>query len=159
MTRYIPVSTNAALGQPDHLIHPGFWQQYFLKELHEIDNVAPNTPNITSPNGFENIGSRYFTISWTEASPTDNNAPDGDFVIYLIEYSIDNGSTWFTVLNNMAVLLTNVPQGTTSVVWDLGAIPDTTQGLIKITATDSYGLPGVPDISDFNFTISGGSCF
>lgn len=160
MTRYVPVSANAApiFGGPDNIFHVGYWQSYFYKELHEIDNIAPYQPDVTSPDGGENIGSRYFTITWMEASPTDPNVPDGDYVVYRLEYSTDGGSTWTQAVNNLGQPLTGISEGTTSAVWDLGAIPDTTRGRIRICAFDTYGESAC-NISASNFTISGGSCF
>lgn len=158
MPSYIPVHTtslitpNPAMG----ITTPGYWQTSFLKELHEIDNACPNYPEVTSPDGGENISSRYFTITWTEAVPTDPDA--GDFVTYSIEYSIDNGSNWSQAFDDNGDPIISISEGTTSIIWDLGAILDTTQALIRICATDSYGC-SVCEESDNVFTISGGSCF
>lgn len=161
MGRYVPSSCNAAriFGAPDTIFHPGFWQAHFIKELHEVDNIAPYAPTITSPNGGENIGTRYFTITWNEAVPTDPNSPDGDYVHYIIEYSTDAGGSWSQAYDNSGFPLNNVQEGTTSAVWDLGSIPDSMHALIKICAYDSYGAGPSCDISNSQFTISGGTCF
>src|SRR5581483_5401629 len=119
MPRYVPVSTNAAVlfAAPDTIFHPGFWQANFVKEIHEIDNSPPYAPTVTSPDGGENIGTRYFTITWMEANPTDPDAPSGDFVHYTIEYSTNGGSSWNPAFDNLGNPITNVAQGTTSIVW------------------------------------------
>lgn len=161
MARYVPSSANAArlFGGPDSLFHPGFWQSFLVKELHEFDNLAPYQPQITSPNGGENISGRYFVITWNEANPRDPNSTDGDVVHYYIEYTLDDGGSWFQAYDNVGDPIVNIFQGTTSIVWDLGAIPDTTLAKIRICPIDSFGEPGPCDESNNVFTISGGTCF
>lgn len=165
MPRFVPVSSNAAVisNAPDWIFHPGFWQNSFLKEYNEIDNQPPTPVTIISPSGGENIGSRYFTIVWSE-----NPDPDGDCVSYDISYSTDDGASWLSAIDNFANPISDVHQGTTSIIWDLGAIPDSTMARIKICSTDSYGnivtTSGsclfVASCNTSNrFTISGGSCF
>lgn len=159
--RYVPVSTNAAIifAAPDSIFHPGFWQSNFLIELNDIDVVDPNTPTISSPGGGENIGSRYFTISWLEANPTSPNSDDGVCVCYTIDYSTDDGMSWTQAVDNMSNDLVCLPQGTTSAIWDLGSVFDTTKARIRICVTDSYGCGNEVCITSNRFTISGGSCF
>lgn len=160
MPRYIPVSTNAAVifGAPDSLFHPGFWQANFLKEYNEIDPQTPNTPTITSPGGGELIGSRYFSITWIEANPVSPNEDMGTCVCYSIDYSIDDGLNWTQAYDNLGDDIICRAQGTTSVIWDLGAVPDTTRARIRICVDDSYGCYDACVTSN-PFTITGGSCF
>lgn len=168
MPRYVPVSTNAAIifAAPDSMFHPGFWQSSFFIEYNETDNRSPNSPTITSPAGGENIGSRYFSITWNEASPIDPDGAGGTcsagdcIQCYAVYYSVNGGSTWFQAYDNYGDPITCEPQGTTSIVFDLGSIPDTTQGKIRLCATDTYGCTNSTTCADSNiFTISGGTCF
>lgn len=89
--------------------------------------------SIIKPNGGEQLGiNEDFTIQWSFS---------GTFSDVKIEYSVDNGETWKTVIASTP--------NTGSYVW---SVPNdkTTQGLIKI----SDAADGVPlDISNSNFAI------
>lgn len=160
MPRYVPVSANAApiFAAPDNIFHVGFWQSRFLKELNDVDFEYPNAVTITSPAGGESIGTRFFTITWTEASPQSPLTDEGDCVSYRIDYSIDCGDNWTQAIDNNGDDILCLPQGTTSVVWDLGAIPDTTEGMIRVCSVSSYGC-GETCAESEKFEITGGSCF
>jgi len=155
---YVPIHTSMSCCKCP-MPSVGFWQCSFKKEIHDYDPACPNLPEITSPDGGEQICSRYFTITWTEADPTDPDKDCGDCVWYNIDYSTDNGQSWIRAVDYDGEDMTMIPEGTTSIVWDLGDISDTDEALIRICPVDSYGCECDCDESDAIFTICGGVCF
>ncbi|MBU1720595.1 MAG: T9SS type A sorting domain-containing protein, partial [Bacteroidetes bacterium] len=102
-----------------------------------IFSITPPTPviSVTSPNSAVTwYQGNAQTISWTSAYLTSS------FVN--IEYSVDNGNTWATVIA--------ATEDDGSYSW---AIPDvvSTQCLVRVS---EYGNPTVSDVSNVNFTIA-----
>lgn len=57
-------------------------------------NDPPSNPTIIHPNGGEEFSQgELVTINWSQS-----NDPDGDYVIYLLEYSDDSGVSWNTII-------------------------------------------------------------
>ncbi|MFX1253688.1 MAG: hypothetical protein ACFFCZ_18900 [Promethearchaeota archaeon] len=103
------------------------------------ENHAP-VVNVTTPNGGE-IVSGYQSIIWQATDP--NN----DSFLVSVYYSADNGNSWVLISGPF----TNTNSFTTIVQWDSRGVPDGTQYLIRVEATDTE-LTG-QDESDAVFTI------
>jgi len=120
----------------------------------------PNVPTLTSPIGGEYATGRYFAITWTEASPTD---PDpGDQVWYEIQYTTDITAEapvweWVLIKDNGLAQRTVISEGTTSIIWDLGEVPDTSHAVVRIRAVDACENVSDWDTGD-EFNITGGVC-
>jgi len=84
--------------------------------------VSTNKPQVTVtfPNGGESLSGEQ-TIAWTATDA------DGDTLTYDVLYSADGGENWSAI----AVGLSQ-----NSYVWDTDGVPGTTQGLIRVLATD-----------------------
>ncbi|MBK7958468.1 MAG: hypothetical protein IPK03_10345 [Bacteroidetes bacterium] len=97
------------------------------------NTIVPATPVLTSPNGGEvwNVNSSR-NITWTAATL---------YTSVVIEFSIDNGTTW----NFVSAATGN----TGSFAWTVPFNPST-QCKIRIS---NFGNPSVFDVSDANFTI------
>ncbi|HLP51971.1 MAG TPA: T9SS type A sorting domain-containing protein [Chitinophagales bacterium] len=91
---------------------------------------------VFTPNGLDQLG------ACTQTSITFDHTPA--YTAYTIEYSINNGSTWTTLVNNQTF---NGTTGTYS--WSVPNIP-TTQARVRVYPTGSVSLA---DVSDTTFTI------
>lgn len=92
---------------------------------------------LTSPNGGENwSGTGKYTATWSGSDP------DGDELFYALEYSADDGATWFPIgvdltENHKEIDLTNLPGGSSI--------------KLRVSATD--GANTTYDTSDSTFTV------
>ena len=97
--------------------------------------ISPALPTVTAPNGGESwIAGTSRTITWNSATYTSTNVA--------IEYSVDSGATWLSVLS------TTPNDG--SQTWVMPNNPST-KALVKIS---EVGNPAAFDISDAVFTIA-----
>jgi hypothetical protein len=89
--------------------------------------ASPNAPTLTltTPNGGQNFATGTVNVAWSGSDA------DGDALIYTVEYSADDGTTWLT----LAVDLPGQTMGVDSS--ELGA---TTEGLIRVIATDGMNI-------------------
>lgn len=103
--------------------------------------ASPNVPTVTltSPNGGEVLAADSATIDWTASDL------DGDPLAYLVQFSSDNGTTWTTLVSNWTE---------TSFPFDLRTIAGTSQGKIRILASDGFHTG--QDQSNTAFTVIGG---
>jgi hypothetical protein len=103
--------------------------------------ISPNRPHVTVtyPNGGE-VLSGEVTIQWT------GDDGDGDTLTYDILYSSDSGATWSAITTGL---------GQSSFVWNADQAAGSSQGLIKILASD--GVNTGQDESDESFTVAGKS--
>jgi len=102
-----------------------------------IFTISPATPviTVTAPNTAVTWGTcQAQQITWTYLYSTVTNAVK-------IEYSIDNGANWITIVSST----TSSPYN-----WTIPATPSTTC-LIKVSSID---YPSVFDVSNVNFTIA-----
>lgn len=102
--------------------------------------VSPNAPSVTllNPNGGEVFAEGPVEVSW-EASDADD-----DELTYFIQYSPDNGETWFSVVTGLKT--------TKSVVLEeLRSLPGGDQAIFRVTAVD--GVNSASDTSDAPFTM------
>jgi hypothetical protein len=139
----ITASTNAAIGSYNWTVPNSPTTQALIRIsdaampaiIDTSDSFIISSLTVVSPNGGEvfNAGSTQ-QISWTS-----NNV---SFV--KLEYSIDNGLSWTTIVNSFAA-------GTGSYTWSIPNAP-TNEGLIRISDA-SY--PNVRDLSDNVFSIRG----
>jgi subtilisin family serine protease len=85
-----------------------------------------STPTVTViyPNGGE-IVSGMCNIAWNASDL------DGDPLIVDIEYSDDNGATWYTIITGTS--------NTGSFLWNTNTVPEGSQYLIRITVSDGFG--------------------
>ena len=101
-------------------------------------DVSPNAPQVTvvQPNGGNMVGNSL-TIQWSGSDA------DSDRLLYTVQYSPDNGSTWRAVTANTpdTSLVLNTTQG----------LPASTQALIRVIATD--GVNTGSDVSNAVFTV------
>lgn len=102
-------------------------------------NVYSGSPNVNliSPNGGEIIYGTH-TISWIASDP------QGEPITIDLEYSGDNGATWNTIASGIA--------NSGTYPWNTIGLAQGNLYLVRITATDSGGLPGY-DTSAGTFTI------
>ena len=100
--------------------------------------VSAHTPQVTvtAPNGGETMSGQQPVI-WTASDA------DGDTLTYDVLYSPDGGAHWQAVANSLTE---------TSLVWDTDEFPGTSQGLIRVIATD--GVNTGSDQSDAVFTVA-----
>ena len=99
-------------------------------------SASPPTVEVTSPNGGENF-TDTMTITW-EASD-----PDDDTLLFTVQYSPDDGTTWQTLVASYYTQ--------TLTLNDL-AIPGSDAALIQVIATD--GVNTTIDASDASFQVA-----
>jgi hypothetical protein len=96
------------------------------------------TPSVTVEYPFGNetwVPGQTENIRWSAYGGTGNS--------FTLEYSLNNGSSWTTINNN-------IPDGTYSYVWTVPNVA-TTQALVRVTRN----TVGYNDASDYAFTILG----
>lgn len=100
--------------------------------------VSSNNPavTVTFPNGGESLSGKV-TINWLAQDV------DGDMLYYDVLYSSDNGSTW-------AAIAMGLDQNT--YVWDTNQASGSSQGLIRVIASD--GVNTGQDNSDSAFVVA-----
>jgi hypothetical protein len=100
--------------------------------------ASANAPalTLTTPNGGQNFGTGTVNVAWSA------NAANGDALAYTVQYSPDNGATWKT----LAVHASDQSLGI-----DSSQLPATTQGLMRVIASD--GLYTTTVQSAANFTV------
>ena len=79
--------------------------------------------SINFPNGGETLNGSVSTFRWTAGDG------DGNALAYTVQYSTDAGSSWQTLTTDHT---------STSLDVDLSLLPGTTQGLLRIIATDGF---------------------
>lgn len=111
--------------------------------LHNGQEVASrqaslNAPvvSVTFPNGGDTLNSTNVTFTWTASDP------DGDTLVYGLEYSPDNGTSWRSLAINWT---------STSFPVDVTKLPESNQGLFRVTASD--GLNSSQDQSNAVFIV------
>lgn len=102
------------------------------------DNQAPTAPTITAPNGGETVNTST-TITWTAGSD-----PDADPISYDLDYSLDNGASWTSIV---------VGTSGTSYTWDTSAVANSTACLVRARTRDNSGAVSAYDASNATFTI------
>jgi hypothetical protein len=87
--------------------------------------VSAHAPALTLlfPNGGDTLSGPTATLRWSASDP------DGDALTYLVQYSADAGSTWQTVVTDLAA---------TSYDLNLDSVSGTSRGLIRVLASDGY---------------------
>ena len=98
----------------------------------------PQPPSVTVlyPNGGENLTGASATVRWTAADT------DGDPLTFIVQYSKDAGATWQTLASQWPSMTYPL---------DLGSLPGTDQGLMRIMASD--GVFTSQDQSDATFRV------
>ena len=91
--------------------------------------------SVISPNGGETLSSSV-TISWVGTDP------DDDVLSYTIGYNLNNQG-WKLIANGISEQ---------SYLWDISRFSDSNNVLIKVIASDGFGLQA-EDVSDFVFNI------
>ena len=99
--------------------------------------VTANAPTValTAPNGGALSGQQM--ISWTGADV------DGDPLLYTVQYSPDGGANWTLLAMDLVA---------TSLSWDTSQSPGSTDGRIRVTATD--GVNTGSDTSDASLSLA-----
>jgi hypothetical protein len=102
--------------------------------------VSAGAPQVTvlSPNGGETWSSGPAAISWAGSDP------DGDPLVYTVEYSRDGGESW--------ALLGDRISGT-ALALDTATLAGGPAALVRVTATD--GVNTARDVSDAAFQVAG----
>ena len=95
------------------------------------------TVAVLAPNGGEVLSGPDATISW------DGGDPDGDALVYTVDYSPDGGATWTTLAIDIADESLTLPKF---------ELAKTTQGLVRVQASD--GFDNATDASDAPFTVT-----
>jgi hypothetical protein len=99
-------------------------------------SAHPPTVAVTSPNGRE-VVTGTLTIRWNASDP------DGDPLLYMLQYSPDAGASWRTLATDAFTTTYTVTTG--SLAGSAG------NGLIRVTAMD--GVNTASDTSDAGFTL------
>ncbi|KAF5436918.1 Serine protease, subtilase family [Candidatus Methanophagaceae archaeon] len=105
--------------------------------------VSVYAPNVTveCPNGGENLNKvAYYDIEW---KASDRDPGDVHKLHYIVEYSPDNGNTWRGIAHDL--------EETNEYPCDTSCLPGSTEGLIRVTASD--GVNSGRDISDGTFIV------
>lgn len=102
-----------------------------------LTDLTPPSVHVIYPNGGESVNGTI-TVEWTA-----NDDFDADLDID-IHYSNNSGDTWHMVAPN--------EDNDGSYDWDLSALPEGAEFLVKVTATDNAGLSN-NDTSDDVFTV------
>jgi hypothetical protein len=98
--------------------------------------VAPPSVNVTAPNGGETLSQDSVQVTWT------SNDPDGDVLVFNVEYSPDNGATWEMVAQNVT---------DNQVEIDAINIIASEQARFRVWATD--GIHTASDETDASFRV------
>ncbi|MGC1122896.1 MAG: S8 family serine peptidase [Candidatus Methanofastidiosia archaeon] len=99
-------------------------------------NISP-TVTVVYPNGGEMVAGSC-TLQWTAVDP------DGDPLSVDLEYSDDNGATWYVITVGIG--------NTGTYTWDTRMLAEGDQYLIRITVYDGFGGTA-QDQSDATFTV------
>jgi Tol biopolymer transport system component len=100
-------------------------------------SASPPTVAVISPNGGESLSSGPVTLSWSASDP------DGDPLVYVVQYSRDNGATWQTIA---------VDLDATTLEIDPADLPGGDQSLLRVQASD--GFHTAVDQSDAVFSVA-----
>ncbi|RRR69283.1 MAG: hypothetical protein EI684_16130 [Candidatus Viridilinea halotolerans] len=100
-------------------------------------SASPPTVTVTNPNGGENLSSAPVTLSWNASDP------DGDPLVYVVQYSRDNGATWETIALDLSA---------TTLELDPADFPGGDQSLFRVQASD--GFHTAVDQSDAVFSVA-----
>lgn len=119
------------LTQPFNVIAPYPAGTTWVKVLNEGELLArlepsSNVPSVQvlTPNGGEVLnGSGEFNIRWSSSDE------DGDVLLHNISFSADGGQTWSIVAAGI---------GGSQFPWSLAYVPGTSQGLIRVEASDGF---------------------
>jgi parallel beta-helix repeat protein len=123
--------TNIPYNGSGKIMHGGDYLPIILTDL------TPPSVHVIYPNGGESV-TGTITVTWTATDDLDYDL-DID-----IEYSNDSGETWHMVAPN------ELNDGEYD--WDISSLPEGSEYLVRVTATDNAGLSG-NDTSDNVFTI------
>jgi hypothetical protein len=113
---------NLILPKPNNADHIVLLHENNIVDARVASSSPPVVSNI-SPNGGEILSGTTATISWT-ASDIDN-----DTLVYAVQYSRDNGSTWET-------LAVDWPNSTLDI--NPSSLAGTDVGLIRVLASDGF---------------------
>jgi hypothetical protein len=102
--------------------------------------ASTNTPlvTITSPNGGETLNAATTQVQWSA-----NDADPGTSLRYMLQFSSDNGTTWKTLATDVS---------STNYTLERKNMPGTTNGLIRVFATDGFNTAS--DVSNAVFTVA-----
>lgn len=101
-------------------------------------NSAPTCGSVTAPAAGATVDAST-TITWNAGSD-----PDGDAIVYDLDYSTDNGSSWTGITTGVSA---------TSYAWTTSAIASSTACLVRVRARDALGATSAYSQSGL-FTIS-----
>lgn len=107
--------------------HPAARRIILLREGQEIlSRMAsghPPTVNVLTPNGGETLGGESVVAQWSAGDP------DGDPLRFAVQYSVDGGATWQTLVTDWPSLSYEIR---------LDTLAGTSQGRIRILASDGF---------------------
>ncbi|HQZ96551.1 MAG TPA: hypothetical protein PLP21_09550 [Pyrinomonadaceae bacterium] len=101
---------------------------------------SPSAPQVAvvSPNGGETLSGATANINWTAT-----DADPGTTLSYILQFSPDGGTTWQTIVNDWR---------STTYALDLRNLRATTQGIVRVLASD--GFTTSQDQSNSTFTVT-----
>ena len=128
------------LPRPDNMKRIVLYDKAGNKLDERIASANAPTVSITAPNGGETIqnDADKLTVTW------EANDADGDTLSYAIEYSLDGGTNWQTLVSGY---------DQKSIEIDVALLAGTKQGKFRVTADDSFNSGS--DESDAAFIIEG----
>jgi hypothetical protein len=112
------------------------WQGGTLIDSREASDNPP-TVQLLSPNGGQTVGNSL-TVTW------DADDADGDWLLYTLQYSNDNGQSWQVIANEL-ITPTYTIEDTSAMAGSNG------QSLIRVIASDGWHT--AYDQSDTTFTL------
>jgi uncharacterized protein YjbI with pentapeptide repeats len=128
------------LPRPDNMKRIVLLDKNLTKLDERIASANAPTVNLTTPNGGETIknDAEKLTITWNA------NDVDGDTLTYAIDYSLDAGNNWQTLVSGY---------DQKSIEIDVALLAGTSQAKFRVTADDSFNSGS--DESDAVFTVEG----
>jgi VCBS repeat-containing protein len=128
------------LPRPDNMKRIVLFDKTGNKLDERIASANAPTVSITAPNGGETIqnDADKLTVTW------EANDADGDTLSYAIEYSLDGGTNWQTLVSGY---------DQKSIEIDVALLAGTKQGKFRVTADDSFNSGS--DESNAVFTVEG----
>ncbi len=102
-----------------------------------VADAYPPSVQVLHPNGGEKFGDTDIPVNWTASDP------DGSPLVYLVQFSPDGGNSWDTLMLDWDQTNLDIPPDT---------LPATTNGLIRVTASDGFNTYTAQSAGPFTIT-------
>jgi uncharacterized repeat protein (TIGR01451 family) len=102
-----------------------------------VASTYPPYVQVLHPNGGEKYGDSDIPVSWIGSDP------DGNPLAYLVQFSPDGGNSWDTLAIDLDSTNMDIPADT---------LPGTTNGLIRVIASDGFNTYSAQSAGPFTIT-------